>query len=38
VDSSGDAGAVVAEILRSGVAGIPSGELAPPLAFDEPNP
>jgi len=38
VDSSGDAGAVVAEILRRGIAGIPSGELASPLPVEKPQP
>ena len=37
VDSSGDAAAVVAEILRRGVAGIPSSELEPPLAVEKPR-
>jgi shikimate kinase len=38
VDSSGDAAAVVAEILRLGIAGIPAGELASPLAVEKPQP
>jgi len=38
VDSSGDAVAVVAEILRRGIAGIPSGELESPLAAEKPQP
>jgi shikimate kinase len=38
VDSSGDAAVVVAEILRRGIAGIPSGELESPLAFEKPQP
>jgi len=38
VDSSGDAAAVVAEILRRGIAGIPSGELESPLAAEKPQP
>jgi shikimate kinase len=38
VDSSGDAAAVVAEILRRGIAGIPPGELAPSLAVEKPQP
>ena len=38
VDSSGDAAVVVAEILRRGIAGIPSGELASPLAVEKPQP
>jgi hypothetical protein len=29
---------VVAEILRRGIAGIPSGELASPLAVEKPQP
>lgn len=37
VDSSGDAAGVVAEILRRGVAGIPSGELESPLAAEKPQ-
>lgn len=38
VDSSGDAAAVVAEILRRGIAGIPTVELAAPLPIDKPQP
>jgi len=38
VDSSGDAAAVVAEILRRGIAGIPSSELESPLAAEKPQP
>jgi shikimate kinase len=38
VDSSGDATIVVAEILRRGIPGIPSGEFASPLAFEKPQP
>jgi shikimate kinase len=38
VDSSGDAATVVAEILRRGIAGIASGELASPLAVEKPQP
>ena len=38
VDSSGDAAAVVAEILRRGIAGIPSVELESPLAVEKPQP
>jgi shikimate kinase len=38
VDSSGDAAAVVAEILRRGIAGIPTGELESPLAAKKPQP
>jgi len=34
VDSSGDAAAVVAEILRRGITGIPSGE---PLTLEKPG-
>jgi len=36
VDSSGDATIVVAEILRRGIPGIPTGEIASPLAFEKP--
>jgi shikimate kinase len=38
VDSSGDAAAVVAEILRRGIAGIRSGELESPLTVEGPQP
>lgn len=38
VDSSGDAAAVVAEILRRGIAGIRSGELESPLTVEKPQP
>ncbi len=38
VDSSGDAAAVVAEILRRGIAGPPSGELESPLTVEKPQP
>jgi len=38
VDSSADSSLVVAEILRLGVPGIRSGEFAPPLAFEKPQP
>jgi len=38
VDSSGDAALVVAEILRRGIPGIPSGEFASPLGFEKPQP
>jgi shikimate kinase len=38
VDSSGEATAIVAEILRRGIAGIPSGEFEPPLAVEKPQP
>jgi shikimate kinase len=38
VDSSGDATAVVAEILRRGIGGISSGELDSPLAVEKPQP
>jgi shikimate kinase len=38
VDSSGEAAAVVAEILRRGIAGIPSGELHSPLEVEKPKP
>ena len=38
VDSSGDAGAVVTEILRRGIAGVPVGELETPLAVEKPKP
>jgi shikimate kinase len=37
VDSSGDAAAVVAEILRRGITGAPTGELEPPLAVEKPQ-
>jgi hypothetical protein len=37
VDGSGDATFVVAEILRRGIAGIPPGELTPPLAVEKPQ-
>jgi shikimate kinase len=37
VDSSGDATVVVAEILRRGIAGVPPGELTPPLAVEKPQ-
>jgi shikimate kinase len=37
VDSSGEATIVVAEILRRGIPGIPSGELASPLPFEKPR-
>jgi shikimate kinase len=37
VDSSGDAAAVVAEILRRGVGGIPSGETESSLTLDNPQ-
>lgn len=37
VDSSGDATFIVAEILHRGIPGIPSGELASPLAFEKPQ-
>jgi shikimate kinase len=37
VDSSGDAAVVVAEILRRGIAGVPSGELESPLALEKPQ-
>jgi len=38
VDSSGDAGAVVAEILRRGMTGVPGGETESPLAVEKPQP
>ena len=38
VDSSGDSGAVVAEILRRRIAGNPSGELESPLTLEKPQP
>lgn len=38
VESSGDSAAVVAEILRRGIAGIPAVDLAPPLAVEKPQP
>jgi shikimate kinase len=38
VDSSGDAAGVVAEILRRGIAGVPSGEAESPLAVENLNP
>ena len=38
VDSSGDAVAVVAEILRRGIAGIPSGDSTSPFAVEKPQP
>ena len=38
VDSSGDAAAVVAEILRRGITAIPSGEAESPLTFEKPTP
>jgi shikimate kinase len=38
VDSSGEAPAVVAEILRRGIAGNPSGELESSLAIEKPQP
>lgn len=38
VDSSGDAAAVVTEILRRGIVGIPSGEFEPPLTVEKPRP
>jgi shikimate kinase len=38
VDSSGDAALVVAEILRRGIPGIPSGEFVSPLGFEKPQP
>jgi shikimate kinase len=38
IDSSGDAAAVVAEILRRGVPGIPASDLTAPLVFDKPQP
>jgi shikimate kinase len=38
VDSSGDPAAVVAEILRQGIAGVPSGDLESSLAVEKPQP
>ena len=38
VDSSGDAAEVVAEILRRGIAGIPSGEMESRLVVEKPQP
>src|SRR5271169_1257888 len=38
VDSSGEATAVVTEILRRGIAGVPVGELETPLAVEKPKP
>jgi len=38
VDSSRDAATVVAEILRRGIAGVPSGEHDSPLAVEKPQP
>jgi len=38
VDSSGDAAAVVAEILRRGLAVVPSGEVEPPIPVEKPQP
>jgi len=38
VDSSGDPTAVVAEILRLGIAGVPSGDLESSLAVEKPHP
>jgi shikimate kinase len=38
VDSSGDAAAVVAEILRRGIAGAPSGEIESSSAVERPQP
>jgi shikimate kinase len=37
VDSSGDPAAVVAEIIRRGIAGLSSGERASPLAVEKPQ-
>jgi shikimate kinase len=37
VDSSGDAAVVVAEILRRGIAGVPTGEPESPLAVEKPR-
>jgi shikimate kinase len=37
VDSSGDSAAVVTEILRRGIPGIPSIDLASPFVFDNPQ-
>jgi shikimate kinase len=36
VDSSGDAAMVVAEILRRGITGIPSGDMETPLTIEKP--
>lgn len=36
VDGSGDSAAVVAEILRRGIAGVPGGETDSPLAVEKP--
>ncbi|MGB7727446.1 MAG: shikimate kinase [Candidatus Acidiferrum sp.] len=38
VDSSGDPAVVVAEILRRGIAGLPSSETESPLALEKPKP
>jgi shikimate kinase len=38
VDSSGDAATVVAEILRRGMTGPPSGEIESPISLEKPNP
>jgi shikimate kinase len=38
VDSSGDPAAVVAEILRRGIAGVPSGDIESSLAVEKPQP
>jgi shikimate kinase len=38
IDSSGDSAGIVTEILRRGIAGIPSGELESPLAAQKPQP
>jgi shikimate kinase len=38
VDSSGDAAQVVAEILRRGIAGLPSSETESPLTLEKPKP
>jgi len=38
VDSSGDAAAVVAEILRRGIAGVPHGESESPSPVERPQP
>ena len=38
VESSGDAARVVAEILRRGIAGIPSGEMASPFTAENHSP
>jgi hypothetical protein len=37
VDSSSDATIVVAEILRRGITGIPSGDAESPLALENPD-